>query len=82
MEEFNDVLFLPLPTFWGHHESLYEIFLPHLVSTTCKLTPFQMQLESVLKSLFLENVFWKYACSQCYLQENTHVEVQFIELTL
>ena len=27
-------------------------FLPHLVSTTCKLTPFQKQLQSVLNSLY------------------------------
>ena len=29
-----------------------ENYLPHLVSTTCKLTPFQMQLESMLNSLY------------------------------
>ena len=52
MEECNDVLFLPQPPFREHHENFYENFLPHLVSTTCKLTPFQMQLESVLNRLY------------------------------
>ena len=40
------------PIFQERHENFYKIFLPHLVSTTCKLTPFQMQLESVLNSLY------------------------------
>ena len=31
---------------------LWKYFASHLVSTTCKLTPFQMQLESVLNSLY------------------------------
>ena len=48
MEECNDVLFLPLPLFREHHET----FLPHLVSTTCKWTPFQVQLEGVLNGLY------------------------------
>ena len=52
MDECNDVLFLPLPPFGERHENFYENFLPHLVSTTCKLTRFQMQLESVLNSLY------------------------------
>ena len=38
----------PTPLFQERHENFYEIFLSHLVSTACKLTPFQMQLESVL----------------------------------
>ena len=52
MEVCNDVLFLPLPPFQEHHEHFYENFLPHLVSMTCKLTPFQIQLESMLNSLY------------------------------
>ena len=27
-------------------------------------------------------MFWKYACSKLYIQENTHAKVKFIELTL
>ena len=42
----------PTPLFQERHENFYENFLPHLVSTTYKLTPFQMQLESVLNRLY------------------------------
>ena len=42
----------PTPLFQKRHENFYENFLPHLVSTTCKLTPFQKQLDSVLNSLY------------------------------
>ena len=52
MEECNDIFFLPLLPFQEHPENFYDIFLPHLVSMTSKLTPFQMQLESVLNSLY------------------------------
>ena len=45
-------LFLPLAPFQELHENFYQNSLPHLVSTTCKLTPFQMQLERVLNSLY------------------------------
>ena len=47
MEECNYVLFLPLARF---REYFMRIFLPHLVSMTFKLTPFQVQLESVLNA--------------------------------
>ena len=42
----------PTPIFQERHEDFSENYLPHLVSTTCKLTPFQMQLESMLNSLY------------------------------
>ena len=42
----------PTPLFHEHHETFYENFLPRLVSTTCKLTPFQTQLGSVLNRLY------------------------------
>ena len=32
MEECNDVLFLPLPSFQERHENFYENVLPYLVS--------------------------------------------------
>ena len=51
MEECN-ILFLHLPHIRERRENVYEFFLPCLVSTTCKLTPFQMQLESVLYGLY------------------------------
>ena len=52
MEECNVVSFLPLPTFRERHENFNENFLPHLVSIKCKLTLFQMQLESQLNGLY------------------------------
>ena len=57
----------PTPIFQERHEDFSENRLPHLVSTTCKLTPFQMQLESVLTSLYQRQpsrgVLWK-MCSE------------------
>ena len=46
--------FISTPTpFQERHKNFYENVLPlNLVSTTCKLTPFQMQLESGLNSLY------------------------------
>ena len=45
--------FYPYPTFstksW---KFLWKFFASHLVSTTCKLTPIQVQLESALNSLY------------------------------
>ena len=70
----------PIPLSKTSLKFLWEFFASHLVSTTCKLTPFEMQLESALNSL--KNMFWKYACSKFYIEENTRAKVQFIELTL
>ena len=71
MEECNDVLFLPLPPFREQHENFYENFLLHLVSTACKLTTFQMQIESLLNSLYQKQPSRGVHRKMC--SENMHV---------
>ena len=44
--------FYPYPPFKNFMKILWNFLVSHLVSTTCKLTSFQMQLESVLSSLY------------------------------
>ena len=84
--------FYPYPPFQARHENFYENFLPHLVFTKWKLTPFEMQLESVLNSLYIRSnrpqvFFGKCVLKICmqqflYTGEHPYAKVQFIKLTV
>ena len=78
--------------FQARHERFYQNFLPHLVSATYKLTPFQMQVESVLISLYIRSICPEMFLGICLLKicmhqilytgEHPYAEVKFIKLTL